>query len=135
MNYYNKKRKHTTTKQIPSIVFTEVKDEKLFGLVKIETEKIRKRLYEDRPFKEGDIVRCSSRIEETECRKNLYQLIPKGKKFKGTKYERHIIVCKVLKVKMQYCLLEVTEAVLESKIFKIGDTFRATYDWLILFGS
>ena len=29
---------------------------------------------------------------------------------------------------MQYCLLEVREIVLESKIFKIGDTFRATYD-------
>ena len=27
---------------------------------------------------------------------------------------------------MQYCLLEVTDVVLESKIFKIGDTFRAT---------
>ena len=25
---------------------------------------------------------------------------------------------------MQYCLLEVTEVVLDSKIFKIGDTFR-----------
>ena len=60
------------------------------------------------------------------------------KKTKGTKYERyerHNIVCRVLKVKMQYCLLEVTEVVLKSKIFKIGDTFRATYDWLILFGS
>ena len=36
---------------------------------------------------------------------------------------------------MQYCLLEVTEVVLESKIFTIGDTFRAAYDWLILFSS
>ena len=35
---------------------------------------------------------------------------------------------------MQYCLLEVTDVVLELKIFKIGDTFRAMYDWLILFG-
>ena len=81
---------------------------------------------------------CLSRIKEAEGRKNLYHLIPKGKKTKGTKYERYErrnIVCKVLKVKMQYCLLEVTEVVLESKIFKIGDTFRATYDWLILFSS
>ena len=30
---------HTTTKQIPSIVFNALKDEKLFDLVKIETEK------------------------------------------------------------------------------------------------
>ena len=34
MNYYNKK--NTYNKQIPSIVFNAVKDEKLFGLVKIE---------------------------------------------------------------------------------------------------
>ena len=43
-------------------------------------------------------MRCSSRIEESEGRKNLYHLIPKGKKTKGTKYERyerHNIVCKV----------------------------------------
>ena len=59
----------------------------------------------------------------------------KAKDTKYERYERHNIVCKVLKVKMQYCLLEVTEVVLESKIFKIGDTFRATYNWLILFSS
>ena len=67
-----------------------------------------------------------------------YIILLLNEKAKGTKYERyerHNIICKVLKVKMQYCLLEVTEVVLESKIFKIGDTFRATYDWLILFSS
>ena len=69
MNYYNRKRIHTTTKQIPYIVFNAVKDEKILDLVKIETVKTRKRVYEDRPFKEGDIVRCSSRIEEAEGRK------------------------------------------------------------------
>ena len=37
-----------------------------------------------------------------------------------------------IKVKMQYYLLEVTEIVLESKIFKIRDTFWATYDWYYL---
>ena len=37
-----------------------------------------------------------------------------------------------IKVKIQYCLLEVTEVVLESKIFKIRDTFRTTYDWYYL---
>ena len=35
---------HTKIKQIPSIVFKAVKDEKLFDLVKIETEKIKKNL-------------------------------------------------------------------------------------------
>ena len=40
-----------------------------------------------------------------------------------------------IKVKIQYCHLEVTEVVLESKIFKFRDAFRATYDWLILFSS
>ena len=78
---------------------------------------------------------CLLRIEESEGIKNLYHLVPKGNKTKGINYERHNIVCKVLKAKMQYCLLEVTEVVLESKIFKIRDTFRATYDWFILFGS
>ena len=37
-----------------------------------------------------------------------------------------------IKVKIQYCLLEITEVVLESKIFKIRDAFRATYDWYYL---
>ena len=37
---------HTTTKQIPSIVFNAVKDEKLFDLVKIETEKNKKKFLE-----------------------------------------------------------------------------------------
>ena len=67
-----------------------------------------------------------------------YIILLLNDKAKGTKYERyerHNIICNVLKVKMQYCLLEVTEVVLESKIFKIGDTFRATYDWLILLSS
>ena len=59
MNYYNKKE--YIQQQIPSIVFNTVKDYKLFDLVKIETEKTRKN-YEDRPFKEGDKVICSSRI-------------------------------------------------------------------------
>ena len=40
-----------------------------------------------------------------------------------------------IKVKMQYYLLEVTEVVLESKIFKIRDTFWETYNLLILFSS
>ena len=40
-----------------------------------------------------------------------------------------------IKVKMQYYLLEVTEVVLESKIFKIRDTFWVAYNWLILFSS
>ena len=34
---------HTTTKQIPSIDFNVVKDEKLFNLVKIEREKNKKK--------------------------------------------------------------------------------------------
>ena len=48
----------------------------------------KKRFYEDKPFKEGDKERCSSRIEEAEGRKNLYQLSPK-RKAKGTKNERY----------------------------------------------
>ena len=40
-----------------------------------------------------------------------------------------------IKVKMQYYLLERTEVVLELKIFKIRDTFLATYDWLKLLSS
>ena len=46
-----------------------------------------------------------------------------------------IILFAKYKSKIKYCLLEVTEVALESKIFKIRDTFRATYDWLILFSS
>ena len=57
-----------TTKQIPSIVFNAVKGEKWFDLAKIETEKTRKRFYEDRSFKEGDKVLCLSRIKEDEGR-------------------------------------------------------------------
>ena len=58
-------------------------------------------------------------------------------KTEGTKNERYeyIILMQGIKVKIQYILLEVTEVVLESKIFKIRDTFRAKYDWLILFSS
>ena len=55
---------------------------------------------------------------------------PKGTKYE--RYERHNIVCKILKAKMQYCIFEVTDAVLESKIFKIGDIFSAAYHWYYL---
>ena len=48
---------------------------------------------------------------------------------------KFIILLYVSKEKIQYCLLEVTDAVLESIIFKIGDTFRSMYDWLILFSK
>ena len=41
-----------------------------------ETNKI---IYEDRPFKEGDKVRCSSRIEEVEGRKTYINLFLKDK--------------------------------------------------------
>ena len=78
---------HTKAKQIPSIVFNAVKDEKLFDLVKIETEKTRKRFYEDRPFKEGDKVLCSSRIKEVEGR-TKHHLVSKWKT-KGNKCERY----------------------------------------------
>ena len=33
---------------------------------------------------------------------------------------------------MQFCLLEVTDVILETKIFKSGDIFRETYDWYYL---
>ena len=71
----------------------------LFDLFNIETEKARKRFYEDRPFKEGDKERCSSRIEEAEGRENLYQLSPKRKSQRHQKWKIwiHNIVCKVLK--------------------------------------
>ena len=84
-------------------------------------------MYEDRPFKEKDKVCCLSRIEETEGRKT-YIIFFLNKKPK-------VPNMKDIKVKIQYCLLEITEVVLESKIFKIRDTFRSTYDWLILFSS
>ena len=64
-----------------------------------------------------------------------YIILFLNEKAKGTKYERyerHNIIFNVLKVKIRYCLLEVTEVVLELKIFKIRDTFRATYDWYYL---
>ena len=48
---------------------------------------------------------------------------------------KDIILFSMYQNKIKYCLLEVTEVVLESKIFKIRDKFRATYDWLILFSS
>ena len=71
------KRIHTKTKQIPSIYFNEVKDKKIFDLVKIETEKTSKRILEDRQFKVRDKVCCSPWIEEDEVRKNLYHFVPK----------------------------------------------------------
>ena len=37
------------------------------------------KIYEDRPFKEGDKVLCSSRIKEAEGEQNLYHLVSKWK--------------------------------------------------------
>ena len=65
MNYYNKK----CIQQQNKYLFNAVKDEKLFDSIKIETEKTRKRFYEDKPFKEVGKERCSSRIEKAEGRK------------------------------------------------------------------
>ena len=63
---------HTTTKQIPSIIFNAVKGEKWIDLVKIKKNThTRKRFYEDKPFKEGDKERYSSRIKEAEGRTKL----------------------------------------------------------------
>ena len=61
------------------------------------TEKTRKRFYEDKPFKEGDKERCTSRIEEAEGRENLYKLAPKWKSQRHQKLKIWIlnIVCKV----------------------------------------
>ena len=72
------KRIHTAKKK-PSTVLNAVKDKKLFDLVKIEQRKTRKRLYEDRPFKEGDKALCSSRIKEAKGGQNLYRLLSKWK--------------------------------------------------------
>ena len=61
-----------TTRNKYLLFFQYSKKWKLFNLVKIETEKSRDRFYEDIPFKEGDIVHCSSRIKEIEGRKIYY---------------------------------------------------------------
>ena len=53
-------------------------------------EKTRKRFYEDRPFKEGDKVLCSSRIKNAEVRTKLIWSCFKIKK------QRHLI-WKILK--------------------------------------
>ena len=76
-------------KQIPSIVFNAVKDEKLFDLVKIETEKNKKKtFYEDRPFKEGDKVLFQK--DKGSWRENkTYIILFLNEKAKGTKYEKY----------------------------------------------
>ena len=76
-------KKNTYSKTTTFYCFNAVKDEKLFVLVKIEIENQEKRFYKDRPFKEGDKVCYSLRIEEAEGRKNLYHLVPKGKNSKA----------------------------------------------------
>ena len=43
INYYSKKE-YIQQQKIPSIAFNAVKDEKLFDLVKIETEKNKKKI-------------------------------------------------------------------------------------------
>ena len=44
------KKEYIQQQKIPSIALNATKDEKIFDLVKIETEKTRKRFYENRPF-------------------------------------------------------------------------------------
>ena len=68
MNYYIK-RIHTTTKQMPSIVFNAVKEKTIWS--RQNWKKARKRFYEDRLFKDGEKVLCSSRIKEAEGRTKL----------------------------------------------------------------
>ena len=104
---------------------------------KLKQRKTRKRFYENSPFKEGDKMLCSSRIKEDERRTKLISSFFEMKKPKAPNMKniKDIILCEIIKVKIQYCLLEVTEIVLESKIFKIRDTVSATYDSLILFSS
>ena len=53
----------------------------------------------------------------------------KNKGIQYEKYERHNIVYKDLKAKIKYCLLEATDIALESIIIKIGNAFKAMYDW------
>ena len=48
----------------------------------------KKRFYEDKPFKEGDKERCSSRIDEAEGRKTYISFLL-NEKAKGTKNERY----------------------------------------------
>ena len=134
MNHYINKNTYNNKTNI-FYCFQCSKIWKIIWSWKIETEKTRKRFSEDRSFKIREKVRCSSRIEEAEARKNLYHLVTKGKKQRHQiwKIWRYNIVCKVLKVKMQYYLLDIMEAISEPKIFKIGDTFSTTFDWLVLF--
>ena len=58
-----------------------------------------KKNYEDKPFKEGDKERCSSRIEKAEGRKTYIILFLKAKlqRYQIWKIWIHNIVCKVLK--------------------------------------
>ena len=69
MNYYNKKE--YIQQQNTFYSFQCSKRWKIIWSGKNWIEKTRKRFYEDRPFKEGDKVRCSSRIEESEGRTKL----------------------------------------------------------------
>ena len=68
-------------------------------LSKLKQRKTRIRFYEDRPFKEGDKMLCSSRIKEAVEEQNLYHLVSKLKKPKAPNMKdiKDVIICKVLK--------------------------------------
>ena len=87
MNYYNKKNTHNKTNTF--YCFQCSKRRKIIWSGQNWNRENKKRFYDDRPFKEGDKVHCSSRIKEAEGRTKLISSFFLNWKTKGTKYEKY----------------------------------------------
>ena len=71
LHFYNWKRKHTTTQQIPKHVLDNFNNEKIREIVMIATEKSRKEHLENSLYKEDDEVMITNWIQKINKKSNI----------------------------------------------------------------
>ena len=131
LHFYNWKRKHTTTQQIPKHVLDNFNNEKIREIVMIATEKSRKEHLENSLYKEDDEVMITNWIQKINPKKQYYK---REKPKKGSKHERHErydIKGKVTKIKHQVCYVVITEVINSRDDIKVGEEIRVTYDCIL----
>ena len=130
--YYNKKCKHSTTKMTPREVLFYYKDKEIIEKVIINTEKSRKNFIQEIDYDVGDSVLITSWLLELPIKRIIS--FKREKPLKGIKEERkeiHSIKGTITKKGLYYCIVEVKEFRVPSKILKKNEKVKITYECIV----
>ena len=131
LHYYNCKREHTTTGQIPKYVLDNFNNEKIREIVMITTEKSRKKHLENSQYKVDEEVMITNWIQKIDKKKQYFKREKPKKGSKHQRQERHDIRGKITKIKHQVCYVMITEVINSREDIKTDEEIRVSYDCIL----